>query len=250
VNIRHTEPNNSDVGAPEPSPRSRWPLAGGLLLILVASFALWRWSDPLITRLRDQDQIRLWLADFGPLAPLVSIALNVIQVLLAPVPGQFVGLANGYLFGVFWGTVYSLVGVMIGSAIAMGLGRWLGRPIVARFVNPSHLDRWDDLSARRGPIFFFLVFFLPLLPDDIICFAVGLSPLAIPYILALAALGRLPGLVASSWLGANASALSPTALALIGGGTLAIGGLVLRYQVQLEARLVRFADRWSSRHSN
>jgi uncharacterized membrane protein YdjX (TVP38/TMEM64 family) len=228
----------------EVSDRPWLPLAG-LILIILAGLAFWRWGEPVVAFFRDQGQIRDWLTQFGPLAPLTSIGLNTAQVLLAPVPGQVIGLANGYLFGVFWGTVYSLAGVMLGSALAMGLGRWLGRPVVVRLVGPAQLAHWDALAARRGPLFFFLVFLLPLVPDDIACFAVGLSPLSIPYILALAVLGRLPGLIVSSWIGAHASGLSPAGWALVGGGALLLAGGVLRYQGQIEAAILRLAGRWS-----
>ena len=224
-----------------------WPVLAGLLAIGLAGLALWRWGGPLFAFFRDQEQVREWLAGFGPLAPLISIGLNTAQVLLAPVPGQVIGLANGYLFGVLWGTVYSLLGVTFGSALAMGLGRWLGRPIVERFVGSAHLARWDHLADRRGPAFFFLVFLLPLVPDDIACFAVGLSPLSIPYILALAVIGRLPGLIVSSWIGANASSLSPAGWALVAAATLALAGIVLRYRDRVEAWLLQVAERWSER---
>jgi uncharacterized membrane protein YdjX (TVP38/TMEM64 family) len=223
-----------------------WLPLAGLVLILLAGLAFWHWGEPVVAFFRDQNRIRAWLADLGPAAPLASIALNTAQVLLAPIPGQVVGLANGYLFGVFWGTIYSLAGVMLGSALAMGLGRWLGRPAVVRLVGAAALARWDTLAAHRGPLFFFLVFLLPLVPDDVACFAVGLSPLSIPYILTLAALGRLPGLIASSWIGANAGHLSPAGWALVGGGALTLAGVVLRYQSQIESALLRLAERWSS----
>jgi uncharacterized membrane protein YdjX (TVP38/TMEM64 family) len=227
--------------------RLPWVPIAGLLVIGLATLALWRWGQPLMAFFQDQEQVRQWLADFGPLAPFISIGLNVAQVLLAPVPGQVIGLANGYLFGVLWGTVYSLVGVMIGSALAMGLGRWLGRPVVERFVSPDQLARWDDLAARHGPPFFFLIFLLPLVPDDIACFAIGLSPLSIPYLVTLATIGRLPGMVVSSWIGANASSLSPTGWALLAAGVLVLGGLILRYRDRLEASLLHLAERWGER---
>jgi len=216
-------------------------LAGGLglflggLLYLGPGLAggglpLARWA----ALLGDQAGIRRWLAGFGPLAPLVSIGLNVLQVVLAPIPGQFLGLANGYLFGVFWGTLYSLIGLTLGSLAAMGIGRWLGRRVVVRLVSPDQLERWDRLLSRRGSLlFFFLVFLLPLLPDDVTCFVIGLSPLPIPYLLLLATLGRLPGLVFSSWLGAQAGHLSwPWLVSLV---LLVVAGALLatRYQDRL-----------------
>ena len=218
-----------------------WLSAIGLVLIAIVGLAIWRWGGPLLDLFRDQEQVREWLSEFGPLAPLISILLNTVQVLLAPVPGQVVGLANGYLFGVFWGTVYSMVGVMLGTALAMVLGRLLGRPVVERFVSSAQLGRWDELVTRRGPVFLFLIFLLPLLPDDIVAFAVGLSNLSIPYALILAAIGRLPGMIASSWVGANATSLSLWGWVVLGAGTLALA--ISRAALSRAARVVAVRDR-------
>jgi uncharacterized membrane protein YdjX (TVP38/TMEM64 family) len=254
VTSPNSETNASDGQAFEPSAPSvqsesspRLPVRClailGLVLIGLIAYAIWKWVEPLWAFFGDQEQIRAWLADFGPLAPILSIVINTAQVLLAPIPGQVIGFANGYLFGVFWGTVYSLVGVMLGTALAMVIGRLLGRPVVERIVSPEYLDRWDHLATRRGPIFLFLVFLLPLLPDDIVAFATGLSSLSIPYALTLAAIGRLPGLIVSSWIGAHASTLSPAGWVIVGAATLALAVVVLRYREQLETSLLRLAER-------
>lgn len=218
--------------------------AVGLLMVCAVLLAVGiLWGGDLYRLLMDREAVQAWVAGFGPWGPLVSILLNVAQVLMAPIPGQTVGLVNGYLYGVGLGTLYSLIGVMSGSALAMGLARWFGRPLVARLVGAGPLARWDRVARRQGPTFFFLVFLFPFVPDDIICFVVGLSPLSIPYILALAALGRLPGLLIASWVGANV-----TRWPWWGWGILAVGGLVLafifwRHQERLEEAVVRLIRR-------
>jgi uncharacterized membrane protein YdjX (TVP38/TMEM64 family) len=225
--------------------QSPWPRLIALLLILVALFSLWRWGGPLISFIRDQEQVRNWLAQFGPLAPVVSIILNAAQVLLAPIPGQVIGVANGYLFGILWGTCYSLIGLVLGSALAMALGRVLGRPVVKRFVDRKQLEKWDRLATQLGPTFLFLIYLLPLLPDDVTSFAVGLSPLPIPFILFLSSIGRLPGLVAMSWVGANASAIPPVAWAILIGISLLLAAAVLRYHDIIEDRMLRVTARFA-----
>ena len=225
--------------------QSPWLRLIAVLVLLAAILSLWRWGGPLISFLRDQEQVRNWLAQFGPLAPVISIVLNAAQVLLAPIPGQVIGLANGYLFGILWGSLYSLIGLVLGSALAMALGRALGRPVVKRFVDPEQLAKWDRLATKRGPAFLFLIYLLPLLPDDIISFAVGLSPLAIPYMLLLSGIGRLPGLVATSWVGANASAIPLYGWALLIGVSLLLAAAALRYRDMLEDWMLDVAERFA-----
>jgi len=216
-----------------------------LLVVLVAAIggALWYWREPLWAFFSDQEHIREWVAGFGPWGPLVTIALNVTQVLLAPVPGQFVGLVNGYLYGVWLGTLYSMAGLLLGTTLAMVLGRWFGRPLVERLVNPERLARWDRIASRQGPPFFFLIFLFPFVPDDIACFLIGLSSLSIPRMLLLATPARLPGVFVSCWVGAYATVLPWWAWGPLGGGAAVLAWLFWRYQARLERLMVGLCTR-------
>lgn len=230
--------------APGVSCRSRylWWISRGVPLLLL--FGVGAVAGPVLHGwLTDRDAIQAWVAALGPWGPLGSILLNAAQVLLAPVPGQIFGLVNGYLYGVARGTLYSWLGVQLGSALAMGLGRWLGRPLVARLAGPARLERWDRLARQQGPTFFLLVFLLPLLPDDLTCFVIGLSPLPIPYMLLLAGVGRLPGLVLSSWIGANATRPPAEVWAVLVGGGLALAYLFSQYRERIEDAILRNVKR-------
>jgi uncharacterized membrane protein YdjX (TVP38/TMEM64 family) len=221
-----------------------------VVLVLAVGSALWRWREPLWILFSDQERIRRWMAGFGPWGPLISMTLNVAQVLLAPIPGQFVGVANGYLYGIWLGTLYSMVGLTLGRLLAMGLGRWFGRPLVERLVKPERLARWDQIASRQGPVFFFLVFLFPFLPDDTVCFLVGLSPLSILRMGVLAALGGLPGVFVSCWVGAYATELPWWAWIPLGGGAAALAWVFWRYQARLESTTVRLIQRLTRQHGH
>jgi uncharacterized membrane protein YdjX (TVP38/TMEM64 family) len=211
------------------------------LLVAVAALALWTWRDPLWTLFADQERLREWVAGFGPWGPLASVALNVAQVLLAPVPGQFVGMANGYLYGVWLGTLYSMAGLVLGRGLAIALARRFGRRLVERLVDPVRLEHWDRIVDQQGPLFFFLVFLFPFLPDDLLCFLVGLSRLSIPRMLVLAGLGGLPGVFVSCWVGAHAMDLPWWAWIPLGGGAALLAWVFWRYQARFEAQSVHLA---------
>lgn len=207
-----------------------------LVLLPIMAWLLCR-HRPLWELFSDQELLREWVAGFGPLGPLVSIALNTAQVLLAPIPGQFINVVNGYLYGLWMGTLYSLAGLTLGTALAMALSRRFGRPLVEKLVGVHTLARWDRLTARQGPVFFFLVFLFPLLPDDVACFVIGLSPLPIPRMLLLATLGRLPGLIFACWLGAYATILPWWSWVVLGAVVTLLAWLYLRYQEQFHGAL-------------
>jgi len=228
--------------------RRGWPvLAVAATLMIAAAAALWIWNEPIQGLLGDQGRLRSWLARLGPLGPLATIGLSVAQVILAPIPGQFVGVMNGYLYGIAAGTLYTMVGLVLGTAAAMALARRYGRPLVERLVPEGQLTRWDGIADRQGPWFFFLVFLFPFVPDDINCLLIGLSPLSIPRMLVLATLGRLPGVFVSCWLGARTVAFPTWAWVALGGGAGTLAWLFWRYHEELEGSVLGLIRRLTGR---
>jgi uncharacterized membrane protein YdjX (TVP38/TMEM64 family) len=235
------------MSQPDENGPGRVEIALLALLLLGLIGALIHWREPLAGFLSlvvtgDEEQIRAWARSIGPSGPLVTIALNVAQVLLAPVPGQIVGIANGYLYGLWLGTLYSMIGLLIGTALAMVLARRFGRPLVQRLARPEQLERWDAAGQRQGPLFFFLVFLLPSLPDDLICLLVGLSRLDLRRMLVLAMIGRFPGVLVSCWVGARASSLPPLAWAPMAVGAGLLAWLFWRNQDKLEEAGTRLVN--------
>jgi uncharacterized membrane protein YdjX (TVP38/TMEM64 family) len=218
-----------------------------IILVVAAGAALWYWREPVWKFFQNQTRVQEWIQSFGPWAPLISIALNAAQVLAAPIPGQIIGLANGYLYGIWMGTLYSMIGLVIGRTIAMIVGRWFGRQLVERLVPPEKLARWDALIHNKGPFYIFLIFLFPLLPDDIVCFLIGLTRLSIPHMLVLSALGGLPGVWVSCWAGANASELPWWAWLILGAGGLGLALIFRHYESQLEAAMVNLVERVSAK---
>ncbi len=215
-----------------------WALAAALLVALVVRF--WR---PLVGLVSEQDRLRDWVAGFGWTGPLVLIALQAVQVIVAPLPGQVIGLVSGYLFGALWGTVYSAIGVLLGAWILMTLARKLGRPFVEKVVPPAHLQRFDGLVRRGGPAAFFVLFLIPFVPDDSISILAGLTDIPISLLMILAAIGRLPSLLASAWMGDFSGELTAAQWLALLGGAVALGVPVLAYRRRLEAWVQHLAER-------
>ncbi|OGO06213.1 MAG: hypothetical protein A2Y73_08555 [Chloroflexi bacterium RBG_13_56_8] len=179
----------------------------------------------------------------GPWSPLVIVVAEILQVLLAPMPGQIIGIAAGYLYGVFWGTILSMIGLTLGTMIAIWLARRLGRPLLERIASPELLTRIDSYAQRRGSLTFFLIFLFPFLPDDVCCFLAGLTPLRMGELVLLAIVGRAPGIIVSTLIGARAQDLTWIQLALISGVGVILAVLFARNQEKLEGVMFRFLDR-------
>lgn len=223
--------------------RSRWFwlvvvifLVGGLILI---------WNSPVGLLLRDQEQLASTLQKWGRWAPLITISLHILQVLTAPFPGTAIDAVNGLLFGPWLGTLYSMIGLIVGSTIVMLLTRKFGRPLMERFVEPSSIERIDRLVERRGSLVIFLVFLLPFLPDDAICFLAGLSPIPILELVLVAVIGRFPSVFFANLWGSQVHTFTLWQWILFGVIFAVIAGFVLRFRVEIREKILVWLERVS-----
>ncbi len=227
---------------------SRKRTAGIVILIVAVGatvVAAWPWIEDVVRLLLDRDRVLAWLSGFGVWAPLAFVAISFVQVVIAPIPGQFIGVAGGYLFGLWGGLLYGLIGTTLGAGLNMWLGRRFGRPLVARLAGEVALMRFDSFAGRRGPLFFFLVFLLPFVPDDLACYAVGLSTLPILPMLIMATVVRLPAGIASVIVGDNIADVPPGLLVVLLIAVVLIAALAWKYQERLEELLMRWISRLS-----
>jgi uncharacterized membrane protein YdjX (TVP38/TMEM64 family) len=184
-----------------------WLLVGLLLAAAIAALVIW-WQS-IYSFLSDSEQVRAWVEGFGAWGPVAITLLEMIQALLAPIPGQGIEAVSGYLYGPWLGTLYPMIGMAIGSFITFSLARRFGRPLVIRLIGKQSMARLDDLVRRGGAPFFFLIWLLPFAPDDLACVAAGLTPMPTRQFMILMILGRLPGVFVSVLVGANVARIRP-----------------------------------------
>ena len=176
----------------------RWYLLGGLLLVIFVLAIFFRHEivSGLMTAYRwvmDREQMERFVSGFGKGAPFVFMMIQVLQVILAPVPGEVTGLIGGYLFGWINGFVYSSIALAVGSWVNFGIGRALGRRFVRRWIQPKQLARFDRLANRQGIIVISILFLFPGFPKDYLCLFLGITAIPLKVFLLISSIGRMPG---------------------------------------------------------
>ena len=188
-----------------------WGLVGLMLLAaeiyfswgLICRSGLWDRVCHYVYLLEDKEKVKRFLKAAGPLAPMVFIVAQSLQVVLAPIPGEATGFIGGYLFGAPLGMLYSTIGLTLGSMMAFGLGRWLEHKFVERVVSRQTLERFDFLMEHQGALIAFFFFVVPGFPKDYLCFILGLSPMPWKLFFILSTMGRLPGTLMLTLQGAQ-----------------------------------------------
>ncbi len=193
---------------PRLTKESRW-LIGGVIAALVVGYCAWLvYSDApayqfLVRLYVDKKFLKQTLRQWGILAPIVFILLQALQVVISPVPGEATGFLGGYLFGEWLGLLYSVIGLTLGSVVAFWIGRWLGERYVRNLVSQQTWDKLGFIVEAEGAILCFMIYLIPGLPKDIICYLFGISPMPLWVFAVVSGLGRIPGTWVLSAQGAH-----------------------------------------------
>ena len=188
----------------------------------------------------DREQIKAFVTSFGTGAPAVFILIQILQVLLAPFPGEATGFIGGFLFGATKGFLYSSIGLTVGSLINFTIGRFLGKRFVRKLIPPAQLERMDNLVKHQGVIVLFALFIFPGFPKDYLCLFLGLSAIPLKIFIILTTIGRMPGTLMLSLQGSYIFEQSYGWFALIASVCLVLIFLAYRYREGLYRRIEKF----------
>lgn len=210
-------------------------IGAGLLAAALIFFRapIWEFLVRAYAFLSDRGQIRSFISGFGAGAPLVFIAIQILQVIFAPIPGEATGFIGGYLFGTLKGFVFSSLGLAAGSWINFMIGRFFGMRFVRKLIPKRKLDRMNGFIRRQGVLLLFVLFVFPGFPKDYLCLFLGISALPVKVFLMIAAVGRMPGTFMLSLQGASLYERNYPLLGITAGICIVIFFLIYRYREKI-----------------
>lgn len=150
-------------------------ISGYALFSFMLAFAVLLQKTGFFDVVRDVDSLKEYLRGAGSWMPAAYVLLQYLQVVVLPIPG-FVSTAAGVaLFGPFFTTIYSFIGVAFGSFTAFFIGRKFGSKATAWIVGKDNIEKWRKKFANKERFLLTAAFLLPVFPDDLLCFVAGLS---------------------------------------------------------------------------
>ncbi len=157
---------------------------------------------------------------FGIFAPLIFILIQALQVIITPISHYSIGVVGGFLYGPYLGAVLNWTGRMVGHTIAFFIAYFWGRKLAEKFVKKETLEKYDKYIENKSFILF-IIYFLPLFPDDEISYLVGLSKMKFRMFFLANFFGHIGGSLGLAYIGSGINTKDPifwilTAVTLIG----------------------------------
>jgi len=138
-----------------------------------------------------QTALQTFLQRFGWFAPIIFIIFQAIQVVLPISPGAIGCVAGVLIFGSVQGFIYNYIGICIGSIAAFLIARQYGLNYVMNMSNKKVFNTY--IGWLKKPSFervFATAIFLPVAPDDFLCYIAGVSKMKFKKFVLIILLGK------------------------------------------------------------
>lgn len=154
--------------------------------------------------------------DLGPLAalrqliefmqsslfgPLIYIGIYALRPLLF-FPATLITLAGGYIFGPFWGVVYTVLGSNASAMVAYWVGRFFGQGVLDQEESEGVIQRYAR-RMRNNSFETVLIMRFVFLPYDLVNYLAGFLRIDWKAFLLATVLGSVPGTISFVLAGAS-----------------------------------------------
>lgn len=173
-----------------------------VLLVVVLPLIIYFANKDFFMQFKSIEAVEEYIDGFGNLGALFFIGFQVFQVVVSVIPGEIFQVAAGYLFGHFKGFLLAMLGCFIGEVICFQLARFLGKDFVRLFISEEKLLIYRErLNSRKAYTICFLLYLMPGIPKDLICYIAGISGIDFTKFLIITMIARVPGIYGSIVMG-------------------------------------------------
>lgn len=151
--------------------------------------AVWGWKTGVLT---SQEQMQALVTRCGTAGILLFVLFQAVQVVVPVLPGGLGCLAGVLLFGPVWGFIYNYIGICIGSLAAFAVARSCGKPLLCMLFSEKQIAKYSSWAEERNRFarLFALAIFMPVAPDDFLCYLAGTTDMSWRRYTAIILLGK------------------------------------------------------------
>ena len=147
-----------------------------------------------------------WLTDFGVFRYPILFLIQLIQVVIAIIPGEPVELLAGFVLGSIGGTILCILGSAVGTCVIYICVHRYGKRFISFFTGKKFYDRMTFLKDPvRRDMFLFVLFLIPGTPKDLLIYFSPLANVSLLRLLFIISTARIPSILSSCYVGAHIS---------------------------------------------
>lgn len=164
------------------------------------------------------------LKSFGIWKYVAFVAIQILQVVFAFIPGEPIELAGGALFGWALGFLLCSLGALLGTVLVFYLVKWLGKPFMNVIIPEEKTKKFKFLNdEKRLKLTIFILYIIPGTPKDVLTYCAPLTPIGPLNFFLITLVARIPSIITSNIIGSSATQGNWIVTAVVTAITAALG---------------------------
>ena len=174
-----------------------------LFLLALLYLTVHFWDD--IASLKDAEVRDAFISDIrnkGFSGWFSLLLIQLLQVLIAFLPGEIVEVVAGVLYGTIGGLFTCLLGIIIGSSLVYVLAKYIGKPFINLFVSDEKFNKYRFINnEKKISIILLIIFAIPGTPKDVLTYLAPLLKIKWWKFILISTFARIPTIISSTIVG-------------------------------------------------
>ncbi len=151
-----------------------------------------------------QAEIQTWINEIGGAGILLILAVQIVQVIVAFIPGEPVEVMAGALYGTVPGLLICLAGCVFASAFVFSLSKRFGKKLLYYLFSEEKVLSWKWLQdGHKSEIVTFILFLIPGTPKDMLTYIVGVTEMSAGKFIGISTFAHIPSVLSSTMIGST-----------------------------------------------
>lgn len=152
-------------------------LVGLFFLGIIAIVIMVKFAPQLIELVQNPQRFADYLNAFGFWGSIIFVFFEILQVIIALIPGDLFHISAGFIYGMPMGFILAYAGEVIGALVAFSMAKFFGADIVKKFVSEERIQKTSELiNSAKGTFGILVLCLIPGIPKDILIYVAGITP--------------------------------------------------------------------------
>lgn len=171
------------------------------VLLTAAVIALIPWFMKVASP-ENMERITQWLRGVEPFGFMLLFAVQLLQIVIAVIPGEPVELLAGFMYGPWGGLLFCLAGSALGCMLVFLLVRRFGKKLIQKMCDSEKVQKLRFMKTEKNKEFLlFILFFIPGTPKDVLAYLSPLLGISLPRFLIITTIAKIPSIITSTFAG-------------------------------------------------
>lgn len=157
---------------------------------------------PFFRSFENPEEFKSYVDGFGVWGFLVVLFIQIAQIVVALIPGEFLEFISGAIYGCAGGLLLCLIGIAIGQTIIFFSVKFLGKDFIEIAAGSKVMDKLKFLKdEKKLKAIIFMLFLIPGIPKDLITYALPLTKIKFKDFILISLCARIPSIISSTYAG-------------------------------------------------